>query len=49
MTDADLDTLAYDIADLLDRFDYPLDATQDQIRAALPGFLAQLQQSGGAR
>lgn len=36
----DLDMLAYDIADTLDRGEYGLgDITQDDIRAALPAFL----------
>jgi hypothetical protein len=36
----DLDMLAYDIADLLDRGEYGLgDVTQDDLRAVLPQFL----------
>lgn len=42
MTDADLDLLAYDIADLIDRGDYRLDVTQAEVRAALPVFLDAL-------
>ena len=37
----DLDMLAYDIADTLDRGEYGFgDITQDEIRAVLPAFLA---------
>jgi hypothetical protein len=39
----DLDLLAYDIADTIDRGDYPLDLTQDDVRAGLPDFLAAAQ------
>lgn len=40
----DLDMLAYDISDMLDRCGYDqVDAGIDDIRAALPAFLAQLQ------
>ncbi len=40
----DLDMLAYDISDLLDKFEYPISDTigPDEIRAALPAFLASL-------
>jgi hypothetical protein len=38
--DGDLDMLAYDIADTLDRGEYRLDdITADDIRAVLPAFL----------
>lgn len=39
----DLDMLAYDIADLFDRNEYPIDASQDDIRPHLPAFLATVQ------
>lgn len=40
ITDPDLDMLAYDIADTLDRGEYGLgDITQNDIRAVLPAFL----------
>lgn len=42
----DLDMLAYDIGDLFDRNEYPIDATQDEIRQALPSFLAAITGEG---
>jgi hypothetical protein len=39
----DLDMLAYDIADMLDRNSYPIDAAADDIRPHLPAFLAAIQ------
>lgn len=40
LASVDLDLIAYDIADVLDRGDYGLDLTQDDIRAGLAEFLA---------
>jgi hypothetical protein len=41
LSDQDLDMLAYDIADAMDRGEYGMgEITQDDIRAALPAFLA---------
>ncbi|MFG1913080.1 hypothetical protein [Kribbella sp. NPDC048928] len=48
MTDADLDLLAYDIADAIDRGGYPLDLCQADVRAALPAFIARAQQNAAA-
>lgn len=45
LTSADLDLLAYDVADAIDRGDYRLDVSQSDIRAALPAFLEQIQQN----
>ena len=35
----DLDMLAYDIAKMLSRYEYPVDAASTDIRPALPAFL----------
>lgn len=35
----DLDMLAYDIANMLDKYDYEIDAGQDDIRPHLPAFI----------
>ncbi|MFI6959679.1 hypothetical protein ACIBJI_40210 [Nocardia sp. NPDC050408] len=45
----DLDMLAYDLADLIDRNEYPLDVSADDIRPALPEFLARITQNAQAR
>lgn len=42
MDDADLLMLANDIADLFDRYDYPVNADTDTVLAALPAFLTNL-------
>lgn len=42
-TTIDLDLLAYDIADMLDRCGYDIDAADSHIRPALPAFLAAIQ------
>lgn len=44
-TTVDLDMLAYDIADLLDKYDYPVDAAADDIRPHLDAFLTAIQTS----
>lgn len=44
----DLDLLAYDIADLLDRNDCPLDIAESHIRPALPAFLAAITKNAAA-
>lgn len=44
----DLDLLAYDVADMLSRFEYPLDVSADDIRPALPAFLEQLRASASS-
>jgi hypothetical protein len=38
----DLDMLASDIADMLDRFEYPIDVADSDIRPALPAFIAAI-------
>ncbi len=38
-----LDMLAYDIADLFGDFNYPLNASQEDIRPHLPAFLAAIE------
>ena len=48
LADSDLDQLAYDIADLLDRNDYPLDVAQSHVRAVLPTFLEQITQNAAS-
>lgn len=40
MPDVDLEMLAYDIADLLDRNGYPLDVAESDILPELPDFIA---------
>jgi hypothetical protein len=40
--DVDLDMLAYDIADMLSVNEYPIDASQDDIRPHLPAFIAAI-------
>lgn len=46
----DLDMLAYDLADMLDRFGYAdIDASQPEIREALPAFLAGLREIAARR
>jgi hypothetical protein len=40
----DLDMLAYDMADDIERHDHPIDPTISEIRAELPRFLAALRQ-----
>jgi hypothetical protein len=45
MADIDLDMLAYDIADLIDRNGYQIDVASSHIRAALPDFIRQIQQN----
>lgn len=47
-TDIDFDMLASDIADLLDRYEYPLDVSAGEIRPALPAFIAQVQRNAEA-
>jgi hypothetical protein len=41
-TDAELDLMAYDIADMLERFYPNLYVSQDDIRPHLPDFLAKI-------
>jgi len=41
----DLDTLAGDVADLLDRGNYGIHVSQDDIRPALPAFLAAIMEN----
>ena len=48
VSDAELDLLAYDIADTIDRGEYRLDVSQGDIRAALPAFIEQLRQNTAA-
>jgi hypothetical protein len=45
----DLDMLANDIARMLDRYGYQIDAGADDIRPHLPAFIAKVQQSVGQR
>lgn len=40
--DIDLDMLAYDIADAIDRGEYPLDVSAEDVRAALTDFIAAI-------
>jgi len=42
---ATLDTLACDVADLLDRGNYGIHVSQDDIRPALPAFLAAIMEN----
>jgi hypothetical protein len=44
-----LDLLAYDIANMLDRFEYPIDVSEDDIRLHLPEFIAKIQATAQAR
>lgn len=46
--DVNLDMLACDIADTIDRYGYPLDVSQDDVRAALPAFVEQLTRAAAA-
>jgi hypothetical protein len=39
MPDIDLEMLAYDLADMLDRNGYPLDVGESDILPELPGFI----------
>lgn len=42
MSGIDLEMLAYDLADLLDRNGYPLDVGASDILPELPGFIAAI-------
>lgn len=44
----DLDLLAYDLADMLSRNEYPLDVSETDIRPALPDFLEQITRNAAA-
>lgn len=45
----DLDMLAYDLADGIERHEHPIDPTISEIRAELPAFLAALRRRAEAR
>jgi hypothetical protein len=44
----DLDLLAYDIADMVSRNEYPLDVSEADIRSALPAFIEQVRKNAAA-